>query len=77
MKDKHISNIFAKCLEAIEKNELSVEECLNQYPAYQDELRELLTTSQLIQDTIDEAGVGIDHQTPDDYGDVDRDCHGQ
>jgi type II secretory pathway pseudopilin PulG len=51
MKDKHISNIFAECLEAIEKKELSVEECLNRYPDYQDELRELLTTCQIIQDT--------------------------
>ncbi|MGD8456115.1 MAG: DUF5667 domain-containing protein [Anaerolineales bacterium] len=51
MTDKQISKLFAECLEAIEKRGATVEQCLARYPAHRDELRELLSTFQTIQDS--------------------------
>jgi hypothetical protein len=51
MMDKPIADVFAECLEAIESRGATIEQCLARYPAHRDELQELFSTFQMIQDT--------------------------
>lgn len=44
MKKETFADTLASCLEAIERGEQTVEECLNRYPAHRDELETLLET---------------------------------
>ena len=49
MKDKHLSNILAECLDAMEEKGATIEECLARYPDHQEALQDLLSTYQMVQ----------------------------
>lgn len=44
-----ITNILARCLTAVEQGEMTIEECLAQYPRYRDELTDLLQVASVIE----------------------------
>lgn len=44
-----IENVLADCLEAIEQEQMTPQECLEQYERYRDELKSLLETVQVMQ----------------------------